>query len=62
MFTTQKFKVEVETRGDETLGMTVVDRRRFHREENLNAVHEVVDWVDAPRFHAMIMERVGKGG
>ncbi len=61
MFKTQKFKVEVETHGIETIGMTVVDRRRFHREENQKADHEVVDWVDAPRFHKMIMDRVAKG-
>ena len=62
MFKTEKYKVEVETTGTHTMGMTVVDRRRFHREENLKANHDVIVEVDAPRFHRMISERVGKGG
>jgi inosine-uridine nucleoside N-ribohydrolase len=62
MFKTEKYKVEVETTGTHTMGMTVVDRRRNHREENLKANHEVIVEVDAPRFHKMISDRVGKGG
>ncbi len=62
MFKTEKYKVEVETTGTHTIGMTVVDRRRYHREENLKANHEVIVEVDAPRFHKMISDRVGKGG
>jgi inosine-uridine nucleoside N-ribohydrolase len=52
----------VETVGTQTIGMTVIDRRRFHRDENLKAVHKVVVEVDASRFHKMIMDRVAKGG
>ena len=62
MFRTERYKVEVETVGAHTLGMTVVDRRRFHRQENQEAKHEVIIEVDAPRFHRMIMDRVAKGG
>jgi len=62
MFKTERYRVEVETVGTQTVGMTVVDRRRFHREENHEAKHEIVVEVDAPRFHRMIMDRVAKGG
>ena len=62
MFKTERYRVEVETVGTQTIGMTVVDRRRFHREENHEAKHEIVVEVDAPRFHRMIMDRVAKGG
>ena len=62
MFRAEKYRVEVETVGTQTIGMTVIDRRRFHRDENLKAMHEVVVEVDAPRFHGMIMDRVAKGG
>jgi inosine-uridine nucleoside N-ribohydrolase len=62
MFRTERYRVEVETVGTHTIGMTVIDRRRFHREENQNAVHDIVVEVDAPRFHKMIKDRVGKGG
>ncbi|MCX6647821.1 MAG: nucleoside hydrolase, partial [Candidatus Bathyarchaeota archaeon] len=40
MFKTERYKVEVETVGTHTIGMTVIDRRRFHREENQNARHD----------------------
>jgi inosine-uridine nucleoside N-ribohydrolase len=62
MFKTERYDVEVETVGTHTIGMTVIDRRRFHRDENLKAKHEIVVEVDAPRFHKMIRDRVGKGG
>ena len=62
MFKTERYRVEVETAGTHTIGMTVVDRRRFHRVENKEAKHEVVVEVDAPRFLKMIADRVGKGG
>ena len=61
IFKTEKYKVEVETTGTYTMGMTVVDRRRYHREENLKANHEVIIEVDAPKFHKMISDRVGNG-
>ncbi len=62
MFKTERYRVEVETTGTHTMGMTVVDRRRYHREENLKANHDIIVEVDAPRFHGMIADRVGKGG
>lgn len=62
MFKTARYDVEVETIGTQTIGMTVIDRRRFHRDENLKAMHEIVVEVDAPRFHKMIKDRVSKGG
>jgi inosine-uridine nucleoside N-ribohydrolase len=62
MFKTKRYQVEVETAGTYTIGMTVVDRRRFHREEDQNAKHDIIVEVDAPRFHKMIADRVGKGG
>ncbi len=62
MFRKERYRVEVETSGVHTVGMTVVDRRRFHREENRGARHEIVVEVDAGRFHRMIAERVGEGG
>ena len=62
MFKTERYRVEVETTGTHTMGMTVVDRRRYHREENQKANHNVIVEVDALRFHQMISERVGKGG
>ena len=62
MFKTERYDVEVETVGTHTIGMTVIDRRRFHRDENLKAKHEIVVEVDTPRFHKMIRDRVGKGG
>jgi inosine-uridine nucleoside N-ribohydrolase len=62
MFKTEKYRVEVETTGTHTIGMTVVDRRKFHREENQGTRHEIIVEVDAPRFLEMISERVGKGG
>jgi inosine-uridine nucleoside N-ribohydrolase len=62
MFKTERYRVEVETVGTHTLGMTVVDRRRFHRQENQEAKHEIIIEVNAPRFHRMIMDRVANGG
>lgn len=61
MFKTEKYRVEVETVGTQTVGMTVVDRRRFHRQTNIEAKHEIVIEVDASRFFKMIRDRVGKG-
>jgi len=61
MFKTERHRVEVETVGTHTLGMTVVDRRRFHRKENQEDKHDVIIEVDAPRFHRMIMDRVAEG-
>lgn len=62
MFKTERYRVEVETMGMKTMGMTVVDRRQFYHEENQKAKHEIIVEVDAPRFHKMIIDRVAKGG
>jgi inosine-uridine nucleoside N-ribohydrolase len=62
MFKTERYRIEVETMGTKTTGMTVVDRRKFHNEENQKAKHEIIVEVDAPRFHKMILERVAEGG
>jgi purine nucleosidase len=62
MFKTERHRVEVETAGTLTLGMTVVDRRRAHHVDDSKGPHEIVVEVDAPRFHRMIMDRVARGG
>ncbi|MFH2110643.1 MAG: nucleoside hydrolase [Candidatus Bathyarchaeota archaeon] len=60
IFRTEKYRVDVETEGELTRGMTVVDRRRYHRaQEEANA--EVMVEVDAERFHGLIMGRVAEG-
>ncbi|MBN2336148.1 nucleoside hydrolase [Candidatus Bathyarchaeota archaeon] len=60
IFKTERHIVDVETRGELTVGMTVVDRRRFHRAKaEPNA--EIIVEVDAPRFHRLIMDRVARG-
>jgi inosine-uridine nucleoside N-ribohydrolase len=60
MFRLERYHVEVETRGEYTMGMTVIDRRRLANDLNKKAVHEIVIEVDAPRFHRMIFDRVAK--
>ena len=62
IFKTEKYRVEVETIGTQTMGMTIIDRRRFHRQVNQEGKHEIIVEVDAPKFHEMIMDRVAKGG
>ena len=60
MFRTEKHRVDVETAGELTRGMTVVDRRHYHRvREGANA--EIIVEADAGRFHRLIMERVAEG-
>lgn len=61
IFKTESYRVEVETVGTQTMGMTVVDRRMFHREENQKAKHKIIVEVDATRFHKMIIDRVAEG-
>lgn len=56
IFKVQRHRVDVETQGEFTRGMTVVDRRRFVQESSKNA--EIIVEVDAKRFHRLIMERV----
>jgi len=61
---TKRFKVEVETVGDLTRGMTVVDRRRYHRIPEARRNVDVCVSVDNERFLGLFMDRVvhGKGG
>ena len=58
---TERVAVEVETRGEVTRGMTLVDRRRTHREEPEDANVEACVSVDGARFLDLIFERVVKG-
>lgn len=58
MFKTQRCRVDVETCGKLTRGMTVVERRHGRIVEG-NV--EVIVEVDAERFHRLIMERVAEG-
>jgi pyrimidine-specific ribonucleoside hydrolase len=58
VFETERYKVDVETRGELTRGMTVVDRRRHHRVQGGGANVDVIVDVDAERFLGLIMDRV----
>ena len=58
---TEKVAVEVETMGDVTRGMTLVDRRRSYRGEPKEANVEACVYVDSARFLGLIIERVVKG-
>jgi len=61
MFRTERHRVDVETRGELTQGMTVIDRRPFHK-ARAEANVEVIVSVDAPRFLDFIVKRVlGEG-
>jgi inosine-uridine nucleoside N-ribohydrolase len=60
VFETRRCRVDVETCGELTRGMTVVGRRH-HRIVEEEAYHEVIVEVDAERFHDLIMDRVVKG-
>ncbi len=62
IFKTERHKVEVETAGTLTVGMTVVDRRKAHHVDDSKGPHEIIVEVDASRFHRMIMDRVARGG
>lgn len=55
---TSKFKVEVETQGELTLGQTIVDKRKYRepQEEDLNI--EICTSIDDKRFLKMFMERI----
>jgi inosine-uridine nucleoside N-ribohydrolase len=60
IFRTGKYRVDVETMGELTRGMTVVDRR--HNRMGLDEANaEVIVEADAKRFHRLIMERVAEG-
>jgi len=54
LFSTVQLKVGVETKGELTLGQTVVDRREHFRWERLPTV-EVASDVDSDRFLALLM-------
>ncbi|UCH58125.1 MAG: nucleoside hydrolase [Candidatus Bathyarchaeota archaeon] len=54
-------RVEVETRGEVTLGMTVVDRRQRHRVSGVEANVDTCISVDSKRFLGMFFERVVHG-
>jgi pyrimidine-specific ribonucleoside hydrolase len=58
IFKTQRCSVDVETCGELTRGMTVVNRRHGRIVE---ANVEVIVEADAKRFHRLILERVAKG-
>jgi inosine-uridine nucleoside N-ribohydrolase len=58
IFKTRRCKVNVETCGELTRGMTVVERRHGRIVE---ADTEIIVEVDAERFHRLIMERVIEG-
>jgi len=60
IFRTERHRVDVETAGELTRGMTVVDRRRFHRAQG-PANAEIIVEADAARFHKLITERVAGG-
>jgi len=60
LFKTRRCRVDVETCGELTRGMTVVERRH-HRIVEEGADAEVIVEVDARRFHRLIIDRVVKG-
>ena len=61
IFKTEKHRVDVETKGELTQGMTVIDRRPLHRAQ-AEANAEVIVSVDAPRFLGLVTRRVlGEG-
>jgi len=58
---TERVAVEVETRGEATRGMTLVDRRRTHRGESKETNVKACVSVDGARFLDLIFERVVRG-
>ena len=58
---TLRFKVEVETVGDLTRGMTIVDRRRYHKASETEVNVDVCVSVDNERFLRLFMDRVVRG-
>ncbi len=58
IFKTRRCRVDVETCGELTRGMTVVERRHGR---NVEADAEVIVAADAEGFHRLIMERVVEG-
>ncbi len=58
---TERFKVDIETVGELTRGMTVVDRRHSLRITGTEANVDVCTSVDSRKFLEMFLERVVKG-
>jgi inosine-uridine nucleoside N-ribohydrolase len=58
---TKRFKVDVETAGHLTRGMTVVDRRRYHMTSEYKGNVDVCVSVDSERFLRLFMDRVVHG-
>jgi inosine-uridine nucleoside N-ribohydrolase len=58
---TERFKVDVETAGHLTRGMTVVDRRRYHMTSEYKGNVDVCVSVDSERFLRLFMDRVVHG-
>ena len=58
---TERVAVEVETRGDVTLGMTLVDRRRTYRGESKDGNVDACVSVDGARFLDLFLKRVVRG-
>ena len=58
---TLRFNVEVETVGALTRGMTIVDRRRYHRIPEASRNVDVCVSVDSERFLRLFMDRVVHG-
>ena len=58
---TLRFKVEVETVGALTRGMTIVDRRRYHETSETEVNVDVCVSVDNERFLRLFMDRVVRG-
>jgi inosine-uridine nucleoside N-ribohydrolase len=54
---TERFRVNVETKGSLTRGMTVVDRRRYHNSKTDGNVDICVS-VDSRKFLKLFMNRV----
>lgn len=58
---TERFKVDIETVGKATRGMTVVERRHRLRVREPEANVDVCTSVDSRRFHEIFMDRVIRG-
>lgn len=60
IFNTERHKVDVETIGELTKGMTIVERRRYQKtQENTNT--DIIIKVNSERFHKLVMERMTGG-
>ena len=57
MFKTQRFRVNIETRGEITRGMTIIDRD-YNTILGKKANTEIIVEVEAERFHSLIIDRI----